>query len=607
MGAELLGEGWASLRQLHPERFGDDHIIELVRGRRPDELVVEPTGSGSSVTAGSAAGWWRGIAHVMGDLLSSGRVGPHRQRCRFRRLTVLVDASRGAVWTVNALARLMTRFALMGISRVMLYVEDTFELDGEPWFGHLRGRYTADQLRVLDDAAARVGIELVLAVQTLGHLTNVVRWPAYRAVRGGMDVLSVDAPETLALIAKMLDAAAVLRTRMVHIGMDETFGVDPVDHARHLGRVVELCERRGFTPMVWTDMALRSPAGRTSDLTVPFDARFAAAAGNAIGVYWDYNHPDVAYHRAQIARHRRMGVEPIVTGAVHCWRQRWTNLPVTLRNLAGQLDAAEECGVSEVMVALWGNDGAETDLRSALPGVQAFADRGWTGSLLPPSAPTGFLGSCNATLASWYEASSIDLPAVDWGNISNFDPTDVVPSNTGFWLMWLDPLFDHVDLGPYGISPEIYRGLAARLEALADSGTVGDQFLHWPALVAAVLADKADLHLRLRPVHQAADISAVPALLALIERLTEGTAALADEHRRLWHQMAGPFGWERIEQRYAGLLSRLEVLSDVLELWADDPSRPIRTLTAPQLPLMHGTQLKSFVRYDDVAGSGVTT
>jgi hypothetical protein len=49
--------------------------------------------------------------------------------------------------------------ALMGNNLVMLYTEDTYELEGEPFFGYMRGRFSFDEVRELDDYAFNLGME----------------------------------------------------------------------------------------------------------------------------------------------------------------------------------------------------------------------------------------------------------------------------------------------------------------------------------------------------------------------------------------------------------------------------------------------------------------
>ena len=64
----------------------------------------------------------------------------------------------------------------MGYNSVMLYTEDTYEVEGEPFFGYMRGRYSIAEMQELDEYAANMGIELIPCIQTLAHLNQALRW-----------------------------------------------------------------------------------------------------------------------------------------------------------------------------------------------------------------------------------------------------------------------------------------------------------------------------------------------------------------------------------------------------------------------------------------------
>lgn len=70
----------------------------------------------------------------------------------------------------------------------MLYTEDTYEVEYEPYFGYKRGRYSTAELSELDAYAASVGIELVPCVQTLAHLNAAFRWRKYRRIQDCYDI-----------------------------------------------------------------------------------------------------------------------------------------------------------------------------------------------------------------------------------------------------------------------------------------------------------------------------------------------------------------------------------------------------------------------------------
>ena len=93
---------------------------------------------------------------------------------------VLIDCSRNAVPSVEGLKRFLGTIAKMGYNMAMLYTEETYEVENEPYFGYKRGRYSVNEIREIDRFAASVGIELVPCIQTLAHLAPLKRWREYR-------------------------------------------------------------------------------------------------------------------------------------------------------------------------------------------------------------------------------------------------------------------------------------------------------------------------------------------------------------------------------------------------------------------------------------------
>ena len=62
-------------------------------------------------------------------------------------LGVMLDCSRNAVMTVDAVKRYAELIKKMGYNTLMLYTEDTYEVNNQPYFGHLRGRYSKDEIK----------------------------------------------------------------------------------------------------------------------------------------------------------------------------------------------------------------------------------------------------------------------------------------------------------------------------------------------------------------------------------------------------------------------------------------------------------------------------
>ena len=139
---------------------------------------------------------------------------------KFERFGVMIDMSRNAVMSMDGLRKYMQLLAKMGYNTLLLYTEDTYEIDGEPFFGYMRGRYTKDELKELDDYAFSLGIELIPCIQTLAHLNATIRWGQFPTDID--DILLVDNERCIQLIDRMLATCSeCFRTRRIHVGMDE--------------------------------------------------------------------------------------------------------------------------------------------------------------------------------------------------------------------------------------------------------------------------------------------------------------------------------------------------------------------------------------------------
>ena len=91
-------------------------------------------------------------------------------------LGVMLDCSRNAVLKVETIKRYADIIKKMGYNTLMLYTEDTYEIESQPYFGHLRGRYTKQELKEIDAYCNEIGLELVPCIQTLAHLATMFKW-----------------------------------------------------------------------------------------------------------------------------------------------------------------------------------------------------------------------------------------------------------------------------------------------------------------------------------------------------------------------------------------------------------------------------------------------
>ena len=166
----------------------------------------------------------------------------------------------------------------------------------------MRGRYNREELRELDAYAAEFGVEMVPAFQTLAHLNAALRWNAYAELRDIDDILLADYEPTYALIEKMIKSCReAFRTKRIHIGMDEAANLGLGRHRklfgeskgidimyRHLERVMDICRRYGFQPMMWGDMFF-ALTGQDYHSEEGVDASQLKQVPEDLSlIYWDY-------------------------------------------------------------------------------------------------------------------------------------------------------------------------------------------------------------------------------------------------------------------------------------------------------------------------------
>ena len=86
---------------------------------------------------------------------------------QFDRNGLFFDVSQGnAVMNLDTIKEVLTRMSIMGLNWFLPYMEDSYKVTNEPFFGYMRGKYTYEDLKALDDYAFALGIEVIPCIQT---------------------------------------------------------------------------------------------------------------------------------------------------------------------------------------------------------------------------------------------------------------------------------------------------------------------------------------------------------------------------------------------------------------------------------------------------------
>lgn len=529
-------------------------------------METGPEGTRAVIKCARPNELFRGIGFIREWLERGETGGSRKEKPVFTHLTYMADCSRNAVCGVRFVKELIRTMALMGYDRLMLYTEDTYEVEGRPFFGYMRGRYSAQELRELDGYAARFGIELVPCIQTLAHLNAIFNWEAFRPVHDTGDILCCGLEETYALIEDMVRSYAQnCRSRIMNIGMDEAemigrgqflrrFGYEERSRImeKHLKRVLEICEKYGYTCMMWSDMFFKMGGKDTyynAEITEEIRQRIPKQVKL---IYWDYYSRDIETYRHMVKQHKSLGTEIVFAGGAWKWNGFAPMIHHSMQIAPLALETCAENGISDVIVTGWGDDGGEASQVTVLPVLSQYAEFCYARRMEPAWLGERLRACADACLEDFL------LP-----DLLNLVPGNPSPGRMNLsaakYLLYQDILLGiydrHVDAERW---PGYYAECAEKLESAAKKEGRYAYLFEELAALARLLSVKCALGVRIKSAYDAKDREA----LAQAQRDCLRTAALAEEfhqkQRAQWLRENKPFGQEVQDIRLAGVRERAQ-------------------------------------------------
>ena len=558
-----------------------------------DVLAVEHHGNGIRITYRRRNEWFRALTYLP-DLLENGN--ETCQTGKYQMLCYMADCSRNAVLNLCSAKRMIRYLASMGYDSMMLYTEDTFELPEYPYFGHMRGRFSTDELKELDRYAESFGIELIPCVQTLAHLATALRWPDFKGYCDTDDILMVGDERTYRFVEAVLrQCAACFHSRRINIGMDEAHLIACGEYLQqngyrkpsevmleHLNRVAELCRRAGFRPMMWSDMFFRMAfhdAYYVREGSLPEDVVGKVPDGVEL-IYWDYYSKDRELFAHMLDCHAQFRNRILFAGGAWKWSGFGAHNAFSLRSTEMQLTVCEEKGIDSVIITSWGDDGGEASQFSALASILYFAERCY----------------CNRVDQEHLERRSRQCFGTSFEVLMAFDLPDSLPEtvlgaatspkNPCRYLLYNDPLERLADrhMNRETVASS-YAENARRLLALADDPHFG-YALKTLGELCRVLTRKCDLGWRISEAYSAEDRPALAQIANTeIPEILEDLNRFLSAYRRQWYQENKPFGFSAQELRIGGLSERLRSVRERLNAFLEHQIPAIEELNEPVLPI----------------------
>ncbi|MBQ8894453.1 MAG: beta-N-acetylhexosaminidase [Clostridia bacterium] len=504
-------------------------------------------------------------------LLPARMEGIYEETPAFGDLCLMSDCSRNAVYNIPSAKRMIRYLALMGFTSFMLYTEDTYEVPEYPFFGYMRGRFTQEELQELDGYAASFGIELIPCMQVLAHLEGSLRWPCFKEITDVGNILLVGEEKTYAFIEAMIRACrACFKTDRIHIGMDEAHLLGAGQYLdrngyrdrseiilEHLNRVVKICEKYDFKPMMWSDMFFRIPFHTyyIEEGELPQNV-LDLVPENLSMVYWDYYSAKEKRFRHMIHCHKQFKNPMVFAGGAWKWGDLVPYNQFSLGRNDMHLRNCREERVPMVIATAWGDNGAETSEFSVMAVLQQYAeycyakgeDREWLKARFQETFHLPF----DTFLL-------LDSPAL-LSDVSHEDH----PQYTAKLLLYNDPLGGW---GDFKVTPSYSAEYAQKQEELlAVPENQFSVYFKASAALCGVLKEKATLSWDIREAYLKGEKDVLQQIAG--ERIPRAIEALEEYHlaaREAWYEERKSFGFDVIELRLGGLKERLRTAQWTLE------------------------------------------
>ncbi len=524
---------------------------------------------------------------------------------KFRRLGTMLDCSKNAVMSVPSVKRWIDLTSDMGYNMVMLYTEDTYEVDNQPFFGYMRGRYSQKELREIEEYALSKNMEFIPAIQTLAHLGCIFRYWRYNTtVRDCNDILLAEEEKTYELIDDMFSSLEkTLRTRIVNIGMDEAHMIGKGTYfdkhgykdkykilMNHLEKVAEIAKKHGFECIMWADMFFRMLGSDYlgNDGQVPENVK-KRIPDNVNLILWDYYSDNKEHYIERIKAHNAAKENIWFAGGLWGWIGYAPHNVRSIKNTVPALEACISEGVQDIILTTWGDDGAEGSKFALIPSLY-YAAQIAQGINDLDTIKKGFYEKFGI---SFDDFMLVDLPetANDTNTVNNNNNAVLNPDK---YMLFNDCLVGLYDTTVRDDDAERYAKCSQKLREFENYAEYGYIFKSL-RMLCDVLAVKYDIGIRARKAYNSKNISVLKEIVSELEKLLELIENFYCAYRKQWMYDNKPFGFEVQDIRIGGLSFRVRHAMEKIEAYVDGKISTIEEFDQPLLDVTE--QLEGFYQY----------
>ncbi len=539
-----------------------------VEEKQGDGLRVICDGQRAVIEYANLAQKNRGYYLIQSQLKKGNKVFDIAQKQHFDTCGPMLDVSRGGVMTVEAVNDFVDATAALGLNMLMLYTEEVYDLEEQPMFGYMRGKYTLEEMQTIDEHAASVGVEIIPCIQTLGHLANFLRWGTMP--KETPSVVLPDEEKVYEFIEQEIAfMRKAFRSDRIHIGMDEADWLGHGQHFRkhgyeepltifnrHLERVLGITRKYGYQSMIWADMYFGAEDAANyyvEDAVIPQFAIDSAPKDVEL-IFWDYYHTNYSYYDKKLVQYERFPNPVGFGGGIWTWDGFVPNFRYSAESMVPALQAALDHGVKTVLATMWANDGCECCMGQAKSSLAIFSEMCYLGK--------------DCTMDDIWEAAeyvSGENPELI-AALDSFYDGEEGSVRIGKAVFYCDPLID-----TFCRDMDFARLSGVYENALRVIEKHPDYALHdYYRALFRIVAAKAKLLHELPLAYKNGDKETARRIAQQdIPAIVRDMESFYRIFRAKWRKENKPFGWEKYPIRFAGLAARLKDVGEILLDWAD--------------------------------------
>ena len=356
----------------------------------------------------------------------------------------------------------------------------------------------------------------------------------------------------------------------------------------HLAKVVEIAKNHGFTLMMWSDMFIRLHNNGEyygTDIKIPQETIDQVPQGVEL-VYWDYYSKEKEHYDHMFRTHADFKNPTAFAGGIWTWTGYAPNQMFSADATEAAMRSIQGFDVDTVFFTLWGDNGKDCSYFATLPVLFAAA-RMAQGIFDREVIAKEFQEKYGYTFEEFMD---LELPNITEEEPSHYhDPCK--------YLIFNDPFLGIYDFTVNEDLPKCFMESAKKLSK-SINGRKYDYLFDMEKRLLDAMACKCDLGVRLREAYQSDDKGALAAILEEFPVIKQKLKAFFEGFRQVWLKENKPFGLEVQEQRFGGLMYRMETCEARLHSYLGGEITVIEELEEKSLEKFEGFTGKAIVNND---------